>query len=49
MPKLIENTERISTFISKEAMELLRLQAKKKGMSVSGYVRMLILEAVSEK
>ena len=48
MAKQIENTERISTFVSKEVLEKLKQQAKSKGMSVSGYIRLLIIEATKE-
>lgn len=46
-PKPVENTERVSTYISKEQLERLREQAQNKGMTVSGYIRLLIIEAVS--
>lgn len=48
MAKQVENTERISTFVTKEALEKLKLKANSKGMSVSGYIRMLIIEATKE-
>lgn len=48
-PRQIENTERVSTYISKEQLERLRTKAKEKGMTVSGYIRLLILESVSDK
>jgi len=44
--KPIENTERISTYVTPEQLELLRLKAKEKGMTVSGFIRMLIIEGV---
>ena len=44
MAKPIENTERISTYLSSESLELLQNKAKEKGMTVSGYIRMLIIE-----
>ena len=47
MPKPVENTERIATFIPKDALEALKILAKDKGMSISGYIRLLILEDVS--
>lgn len=47
-PRPIENTERVSTYISSEQLELLRKKAAEKGMSVSGFIRMLILQSVSE-
>jgi predicted DNA binding CopG/RHH family protein len=46
--KQIENTERISTFITKELLDKLKRKAESKGMSVSGYIRMLIIEATKE-
>lgn len=49
MPKPIENTERVSTYISKETLEALQKQAASKGMSVSGYIRFLIMDAVKQK
>ena len=48
MAKQIENTERISTFITMELLEKLKRKAESKGMSVSGYIRMLIIEATKE-
>lgn len=48
-PKPVENTERVSTYISKEQLDLLKVKAKEKGMTVSGYIRLLILESVSGK
>lgn len=47
-PKEVENTERVSTYIAKEQLELLRSKAKEKGMTVSGYIRLLIIESISE-
>ena len=46
MPKPIENTERISTFVSPEQLTELKVQAKAKGMTVSGYIRMLIIDGI---
>lgn len=48
-PRPIENTERVSTYISKEQLEKLKIRAAQKGMTVSGYIRLLILEDVSEQ
>lgn len=45
----VENTERVSTYISKEQLQLLKSKSSEKGMTVSGYIRLLILEDVSEK
>lgn len=49
MPKQIENTERISTFISKELLDSVKCKASSKGMSLSGYLRLLVIEAIKEK
>ena len=46
MAKPIENTERISTYVTPEQLDFLRVKAKEKGMTVSGYIRMLIIEGV---
>ena len=48
-PKSVENTERVSTYISAEQLESLKLRAKEKGMTVSGYIRLLIIESVEKK
>lgn len=48
MAKQVENTERVSTFITKELLEELKKKSESKGMSVSGYIRMLIIEAIKE-
>lgn len=47
MAKKIENTERISTYITKPQLELLRVKAKNKGLTVSGLIRLLIIEFVN--
>ena len=44
MARQKENTERVSTFISLELLESLKVKAKEKGMTVSGYIRLLIVE-----
>ncbi len=49
MPKPIENTQRVSTYVSKDALEKLQQLAASKGMSMSGYIRYLIMEAVNNK
>ena len=46
MPKPIENTERISTFVTSEQLSELKTQAKSKGMTVSGFIRMLIIDGI---
>lgn len=43
-PKSKENTERINVFFSTEALERLKDEASERGMSVSGLVRMIVLE-----
>lgn len=43
-PKAPENTERINVFFSPEALERLKAEASLRGMSVSGLVRMIVLE-----
>jgi hypothetical protein len=47
--KPIENTNRISTFVTDEVLEALKIEAKKKGMTVSGFIRMLIIEGIGEQ
>ena len=49
MARPIENTERVTTFVPKNVMDALKKCAKSKGMSASGYIRMLIIEATQEK
>jgi len=46
MPKPIENTERISTFVTPEQLSELKIQAKSKGMTMSGFIRMLIIDGI---
>ena len=46
MPKPIENTERISTFVTPKQLSELKIQAKSKGMTVSGFIRMLIIDGI---
>ena len=48
-PKPIENTERVSTYITSEQLRALRMNAKDKGMTVSGYIRLLIIESLTQK
>ena len=47
MARLPENTERINVHLTKEQLEMLRIKAKEKGMTVSGYVRLLVIEDVN--
>ena len=49
MAKPIENTERVSTFIPAELLEAAKKKAKQKGMTISGYIRMLIIEDTKKK
>ena len=49
MGKPIENTERISTFITKDQLGTLKTKAKEKGMTVSGFIRLLIIENIKDK
>lgn len=43
-PKSPDNTERINVFFSKAVLERLKIEAKERGMTVSGLVRMIVLE-----
>ena len=47
MAKQKENTERINTFISADTLEKLRKEASDKGTSVSGLIRMIVLEHIN--
>lgn len=49
MSRPIENTERVSTYVSKETLKALQEQAASKGMTVSGYIRYLIMDAVKQQ
>jgi len=49
MAKDVINTERISTFIPKSTLETLKQKASEKGMTVSGYIRLLIIQDTTEK
>jgi len=48
-PKPKANSERTNVFFSPEIMEKLRALAEKKGTSVSGLIRMIVLEYLEEK
>lgn len=48
-PKPIANSERTNVFFSPEVMERLRTLAAEKGTSVSGLIRMIVLEYLAEK
>ena len=47
-PKAIENTERVSTYISKDKLDALKQIAKSRGMTVSGYIRLLIMDDIAK-
>ena len=49
MPKQKANTERINVFLPEDALEKLKAEADEKGTTVSGMVRMIILEYLREK
>jgi hypothetical protein len=44
MARQLENTERINVHLTIDQLGKLRIKAKEMGMSVSGYVRLLIIE-----
>ena len=44
LAKKKENTERINVFLPLDALERLKNIASEKGMTVSGFIRMLVLE-----
>ena len=43
-PKKIENSERINVFFSPNVLHSIKTGAKAYGMSVSGYVRFIVIE-----
>jgi macrodomain Ter protein organizer (MatP/YcbG family) len=43
------NDKRVSTFMPYEVFEKLKADAQKKGLTVSGLIRMLILEYVNKE
>lgn len=47
-PRAKANSERTNVFFSPEVMEELRDLAKKKGTSVSGLIRMIVLEYLAK-
>ena len=47
MARPIENTERVTTFITKEQLAEIQTFARSKGTTVSGYIRMLIAEDIA--
>jgi len=48
-PRPIANSERTNVFFSPEVMEQLRTLAAKKGTSVSGLIRMIVLEYLAQE
>lgn len=48
-PKQKANSERTNVFFSPDAMETLRELAKEKGTSVSGLIRMIVLEYLAKE
>lgn len=48
-PRPKSNSERTNVFFSPETMEELRRLAKQKGTSVSGLIRMIVLEHLESK
>lgn len=49
MPQEKNNTERINVFFSPDVLKKLKSLANSKGTSVSGLVRMIVLEYLSEQ
>ncbi len=48
-PRPKANSERTNVFFSPDVMEKLRLIAAEKGTSVSGLIRMIVLEYLAKK
>lgn len=48
-PRPKANSERANVFFSPEVMEQLRIIAEEKGTSVSGLIRMIVLEYLAGK
>lgn len=46
-PRDKEFTERIQVFFTKEQMELIKVEASKLGLTVSAYVRMVVMKEVN--
>jgi len=44
MPKDKQNTERISTFISKELVDKLKEEAEEKGLTMSSLIRSILIQ-----
>lgn len=47
-PKSPENTERINVFFSRAVLDRLKAEAAERGMTVSGLVRMIVMEWMKE-
>jgi predicted DNA binding CopG/RHH family protein len=45
-PKTKEFTERINVFFKPEQLERIKIEAEKLGISVSAYIRMVVLKAL---
>lgn len=43
-PKRVENTERINVFFSPVILDRLKQEASEMGMTVSGLIRMIVME-----
>ena len=48
-PKEKDNTERVNVFFSEDILSKLREEAKKKGMTVSGLVRMITMMYLADE
>lgn len=48
-PRPKSNSERTNVFFSQEVMETLKKLAEEKGTSVSGLIRMIVLEYLSKQ
>jgi len=44
-----QNTERVSTYLTKETLTELKKEAKKRGLTVSSLIRLAILEILNKK
>lgn len=42
-----ERAERVATFLSAEEAELIRAEAKRRGLSLSAYIRSAVLEGIA--
>lgn len=48
-PRPKANSERTNVFFSSDVMKTLREKAEEKGMSVSGLIRMIVLEYLAQQ